>query len=285
MDAYSLGQYLRESREIQELELDDVVEKLHIRRSTLEAFEMGDFTMSGASDIQIRGFVRNYARYLDLDEDRVLQLYTAAIYGKPSTKKRRSRRKKDTDPKPIAPRRITDTPPALPAVDLAEIRAVRNRNVLQTLALIFVSLAAIAVIVFVTVELIQSDGSDITLDESLQRGFIADLPPTITFTPSPTFTPTLVTPTPSNRLQFNGTGVLASIQVNQRTWIRITVDAIEQYVGIAEPDTLLEYTAIGEIEVSASNAMALDVIWNGEQQRPFGGRGQRVDITFTADNV
>lgn len=285
MDAYSLGQYLRESREAQEIELDEVVQQLHIRYSTLDAFEMGDFTQSGASDIQLRGFLRNYARYLKLDEERVLQMFDAAKYGKPSTKRRRNRRKKESDSKPVAPRRITDTPPALPAIDLAELRANRSRNMLQTIALIIVSLAAVAIIVFVTVELINSEGGDVTLDESLQRGFIADLPPTITFTPSPTLTPIEETPTPSNRLQYGGTGVLASTQINQRTWIRITADAIEQYVGIAEPGLLLEYTAIGEITLSASNAMGLDVIWNGQQQRAFGGRGQRVDITFTVDNV
>lgn len=286
MDAFSLGQYLRESREVQELELDDVVQQLRIRRSVLEAFEMGDFSMGGASDIQVRGFLRNYSRFLSLDEERVLQMYYAARYGKPTTKRRRRRRRKDTEPKPpTAPRRITDTPPALPAIDLAELRARRSRSLLQTVALIVVSLAAIAIIVFVTVELINSERDDVVLDEALQRGFIADLPPTTTFTPSPTFTPTQVSPTPSNRLQYSGTGVLASIEITQRTWIRITADAIEQYVGIAEPGMLLEYTAIGEIDVTASNAMGLDVVWNGQPQRQFGGRGQRVDITFTVEDV
>jgi len=295
MDTYSLGQYLRESREALEVDLDEVVQALRIRRTTLESFEMGDFTLSGASEIQIRGFLRNYARYLNLDEEHVLKMYDAAVHGKTRTKSRREKknrrrdRKRNRDSKPAttpqAPRRITDTPPALPAIELAQQRADRSRNLLQTFALLVVSLAAVALIIFVTVELINSEGGDVTLDESLQRGFIADLPPTTTFTPSPTFTPTLVSPTPSNRAQYSGTGVLASIQINQRTWIQVRADAVEQYVGIAEPDTLLEYTATGEITVAASNALALDIIWNGEQQRQFGGRGQRVDITFTADNV
>ena len=273
MDTFSLGQYLRESREAQEVELDDVVNQLRIRRSVLEAFEMGDFSMSGASDIQIRGFLRNYARFLSLEEDRVLQMYDSAKYGKQSTKSRRNRRNKKTQTQPVAPRRITDTPPALPAIDLAQQRANRNQNILRTLALLLVSLASIALIVFVTVELINSEGGDVTLDETLQRGFIADLPPTTTFTPSPTFTATIVSPTPSNRTQYSGSGVLASVQINQRTWIQIRVDAVEQFVGIAAPGDLLEYTAIGEITLSASNALALDVVWNGQQQRPFGGPG------------
>ncbi|MBZ0149118.1 MAG: helix-turn-helix domain-containing protein, partial [Pseudorhodoplanes sp.] len=121
MDALALGRYLRESREAQEIQLDDVVEQLKIRRAVLESFEQGDFNLASASDIQVRGFLRNYARYLNLEEDKVLQYYTAARYGKPSSKSRR-RSKKDTDPIPVAPRRITDTPPSFPAITLAEQR-------------------------------------------------------------------------------------------------------------------------------------------------------------------
>jgi hypothetical protein len=37
--------------------------------------------------------------------------------------------------------------------------------------------------------------------------------------------------------------------------------------------------------VTASNAEALNVTYNGQRQATFGGRGQRVDIVFTEDNV
>ena len=62
-------------------------------------------------------------------------------------------------------------------------------------------------------------------------------------------------------------------------------DGVEQYAGIAAPETTLEYSAVSEISLSASNAMALDLIWNGQQQGQIGGRGQGVDIQFTPDEV
>jgi cytoskeletal protein RodZ len=73
MDAHSLGRYLRESRESRELTLDDAVDTLKIRRIVLESFEQGDFNVVDASPVQVRGFLRNYARYLSLDEDLVIQ--------------------------------------------------------------------------------------------------------------------------------------------------------------------------------------------------------------------
>ena len=270
MDAGALGQYLRDARESNEIQLDDVVAKLRIRRPILEAFEAGEFTAAGMSEIQARGMLRNYARHLGLDEEQALELYDEARYG---TGKRRREQRQD------------GLPPAPLAIDLAENRAGRRRGLLWTIMLLLASLAAVAIIVFVTSELVDSESDDALLDESLQPEFIADLPPTSTFTPSPTPLPTVPTATPSNRAVYSGSGVLASIQINQRTWIGVSADGVEQFAGVAPPDTLLEYAAIGEIVVSASNAMGLDIVWNGQQQSQFGGRGQQVDIRFTVDEV
>ena len=270
MDAIALGQYLRESRETNEIELDDAVAKLRIRRPILESFEAGEFAAAGLSDIQARGMLRNYARHLELDEEQVLRFYDEARYGQ-------TKRRRQDDPRVIAD--------PLAAVDLAENRAARRRGLLRGFILLLVSLAAIAIIVFVTSQLIDSETDDALLDESLRPEFIADAPPTVAPTPSPAMTSAPPTPTSSNRASYSGSGVLASIQVNQRTWLRVSADAVEQFVGIAAPDTLLEYAAIGEITLTASNAMALDIMWNGQQQGQFGGRGQQVDITFTVDAV
>ncbi len=269
MDAYALGQHLRESREANEIELEEAVARLRIRRPILEAFEAGEFAATGMSEIQVRGMLRNYARYLELDEEHILQLYDAAHYNATA---QRSRRRQAT-------------PGVMPAIDLAQTRAARRRSLSRTVTLLTVSLAAIAIIVFVTWQLISSETQDLLRNESIVPEFIADIPSTMTFTPSPTFTPTMPTATPSNRARYSGSGVLASIQINQRTWLRVSADAVEQFVGVAAPDTLLEYDAISEITLTASNAMALDIIWNGQQQEPFGGRGQQVDIAFTVDEV
>ena len=273
MDAGALGQYLRDAREANEIELEDVVARLRIRRPILEAFEAGEFAAAGMSDIQVRGMLRNYARHLELDEEHVLQLYEGARYGE--TERRGGR----------SSNRTANPPAAMQSIDLAEKRAARRGSLLRAVALLAVSLAAIAIIVFVTYALIDSEINDAPPGESPRAEFIADRPPTATFTPSPIFTPTAPTPTPSNRAGYSGSGVLASIQINQRTWIRVSADAVEQFAGVAAPNTLLEYTAIGEITITASNAMALDVIWNGQQQGQFGGRGQQVDMTLTVDRI
>lgn len=74
-----LGDILRAAREQQGLTLDQVEAALRIRRSYLEALEADNFEALTAP-VYARGFLSNYARYLGLDPEEMLRLYT----GKPS---------------------------------------------------------------------------------------------------------------------------------------------------------------------------------------------------------
>src|SRR5690242_10170277 len=107
MDAQALGRYLRQSREAKELTLEDAERALHIRRRILESFELGDFNIPDSSDVQIRGFIRNYSRYLGVDEARMVQYYDAARsnVGRPGQQRGgkygEKKKKRETQPVPL----------------------------------------------------------------------------------------------------------------------------------------------------------------------------------------
>ena len=151
--------------------------------------------------------------------------------------------------------------------------------------LLVFSAAAIVIIAFVTRELIDTDLAGENLDDAPLAASESEVAPSATALPPPTSTPTLLSPTPSNRAVYSGSGLLVSILARQRSWIRILIDGQERYAGIAAPDTLLEYDALTQISLTASNAMALDIIWNGQPQERIGGRGQRVDMVFSATEI
>jgi len=74
--------------------------------------------------------------------------------------------------------------------------------------------------------------------------------------------------------------------MQQRGWVRVAVSGEEQYAGIAEPDQLIgEFSAPDNITVESTNARALNIIYNGQQQGTFGGRGQAVTIVFTENDM
>ncbi|MEO8611106.1 MAG: RodZ domain-containing protein [Chloroflexota bacterium] len=285
MDAQALGRYLRETREAKELTLEDAERALRIRQRILESFELGEFHISEASSVQIRGFIRNYARFLGLDEDGVVAYYEDARH-EADVPRRRDGKRTTQNMAPVAARKITDTNPSLPKVTIVtDLEGRRRRSsILSTFVMLIVGLAAVAVIAFVVVQLViqpqQNNPQDAGLD------LLGQLPPSPTYTLVPTYTAApSVTPILGIQQNYNGQGVLVTMRLTQRTWLRVSVDGIEKYAGIAIPGTQVEYPAQSNVTVTASNAEALVVTWNGQPQSIFGGRGQKVDITFGLKDV
>jgi cytoskeleton protein RodZ len=72
-DTRSLGQVLSQERERQGLARADVAQRLHMSPSQVEALETGDYARLPSGTF-LRGFVRNYARVLHLDAEKLLPL-------------------------------------------------------------------------------------------------------------------------------------------------------------------------------------------------------------------
>lgn len=278
----ALGRYLRENRELKEITLDDAVRDLRIRRGMLAAFEQGDFSLVD-SPVQVRGLLRNYALYLGLDAERILTFYEASR----QVAKRPARGKRSTNEQaavPIAPRSVTDTPPALPRVTLAEqseTRRNRGRRLLTVLLLLIVTLGSLGVIVYTSLNLLGVLGGDPTAAPQLVDVATSG-PPTATYTPSWTPLPPTATPL----FDFSGgVGVQVEANIVQRVWLRAFVDDAIAYEGLAVPGDVLSFNGNSSVVISASNAAALDVQFNGRQQEPYGERGQPLDLTFNTGGV
>jgi hypothetical protein len=272
MDPAALGRYLRESRETKELTLEDAVVALRIRRNVLEAFERGDFDL-GDSPVRLRGMLRNYARYLGLEEDRVLQYYEAA-----HDKKRKGRLfQREAHIEPLAPKKITDTPPALPAVRLPGPN--RMGGILRNVAMILVSVAALAVIGFVITNMLELE--EVAPEATATLGTV-----TITPTNTPSLTPRATEPSQTpDRLALGLVSIQVIVEIEQRSWVRVRVDGQDIYTGILEPNVRETYEGSNLIEILAANAAALHITYNGTEQQQFGERGQQVELKFSAIGI
>ncbi len=301
MDALSLGRYLRETREAQERTLDDAVHQLKIRRVVLERFEQGVFRQGDLAEVQERGFLRTYARYLALDDDQILQYYTATQFDTPDTSPNRKRQTQATAPAPMPKARlsVTDTNPSLPKVTVSpasppttmmeqmDARIRRRTNWLNRFALGMVALASLSIIFFVSYQLLREPAPAITLVEL--PAILPSITPSPFATLIPTTAPLQALPEPTKRAplthEYSGQGVLVTILAQQRTWIRVVADGQEEFVGMMPPDAVVEQQAFERIEVSATNAAALLITYNGEGQRLVGRRGQAVELVFTRERM
>ncbi len=70
----TIGELLREKREAKGLSHRQVAEIIKIRPEYLEDLEKGKYS-SFASEVYVKGFLKNYARYLGIDQEKALALY------------------------------------------------------------------------------------------------------------------------------------------------------------------------------------------------------------------
>jgi len=73
----TIGQRLKKTREYRHLTLEKAAEATRIRMQYLQALESDDFSAM-LSPVQARGFLRNYAQYLELDLDQMVEELRAA---------------------------------------------------------------------------------------------------------------------------------------------------------------------------------------------------------------
>lgn len=287
MNGYTLGRQLRQTRESHGLTLDDAVENLRIRRAVLEAFELGDFDVPGASEVQVRGFVRNYARFLHLNEEAVLMDYEAALVDARKMAKRREDRRRA---------RLGDsaqTQRAIPAVSLVRpptplpmpprSRAARARRPRSSggggMVLMFVGMmvgsATLTGTFFLVLYLLYQMFPVIADDSGgVEQGIL--VPPVVTFTPAPG--------TSGERGGAPTVGVLVALEGRQNGWMQVTIDGRPLAARPIGNGERVEYVANTEIIVETSDAATFEVAYNDEQLGMVGQTGQPVRVVFSRDS-
>jgi hypothetical protein len=158
----------------------------------------------------------------------------------------------------------------------------RLNTLLKNIAMLLVSVAALAVIGFVIMQTVNPPQPAQPLAQQ----------PTPTVSGSMTITPTLIftsTPAPTQltaELSFSDfSGVTVGIVMEGRSWMRVWVDETEAFVGILEPGDTREFSGDNRVRLIAANAAALQITYNGEPQAALGARGQQVEVTFETNNV
>jgi cytoskeleton protein RodZ len=86
----TIGERLEEARKRKGLSIREAAEATKIRGDYLQKFEANSFDID-LPPLYIRGFVRNYARYLELDGERIAQEFFSAYAGETKPARRDTR--------------------------------------------------------------------------------------------------------------------------------------------------------------------------------------------------
>jgi cytoskeletal protein RodZ len=271
-----LGSELRAAREEQGISLDEAEVATRIRGRYLKALETNDWTAL-PTHVQARGFLRNYAIYLGIEEDRVTAWYGQLARSAGAVTRRlpaadASVRTTDEDGSVFRPRDIDiEGLSALPAWLSSDI-------------LIGVILALlVAVVGFALIRMV-SDNADETsagvttpspgltpvLTQALSQ-------PTTGAGVSPgVATPASVTPT----FDASVGSVQLSLEATEHVWVRVTVDGTQVLEGILAPGAPQAWQGTQQILLETPNGAGLQAVVNGQPQGPLGERGQPITLAW-----
>ena len=300
-----LGNILREAREAKGLTLRDAYEETRITARFLEALETGRYG-DLPSPTHVRGFLRNYARFLDLDPAPLLQRYEQTKKAPPPPLPPSSRTSSVMD----EPLPVRDDQPFFDPVNvtLGPNSIARDSNSTLRLVIIVAFIAFLALIGsrFLP-QLLGGDDATASIEDAL-GGIFQDATPlpdaagdlTVTgeasgdtsrntsalvavdVTPVTIDLPTPVPTRPSLPAVLDEINL--RLDIVERTWLRITIDGEVQYQGMAVNGDVFEYRALGLAEVAAGNAVGVVVTINETELGRLGSRGEGLTETWRTNS-
>lgn len=310
-----LGDQLRRARENRGLSLEETEKATGIRKRFLKAMEEGHFDAL-PGQIQLRGFLRNYANYVGLNGDELLTLYerqtlsaqtTAALQSasptRPVAVQPTPPRPQHTTPpsatqavRPVAsipapgvqPRRMV-TPASRPMPAASSVVRPDWMSRLPPWLTLELALIAVAVILVICVAILLVS----LLAPGLGQSFAPAPRPAATRTrfapPPPPPTAPAATPvstslpniTTSVRLTTSVGYVQVALAATEHVWVRVTTDGRIAFEGMFKPGDALNWEAKEMIVVESGNGAGLAASFNGKPVGVLGPRGQVVARAWT----
>ncbi len=292
-----LGSLLREAREAKGLTLAEAQEGTRIGSKFLQALEEGQYNLL-PTEVHVRGYLRNYAKYLDLDPKPILDRYEL------------NRENFSQFQAPDGEDEVSSIRPILSKqdrvfydpvnMDLSDTGRRDSGSALRVI-IILALIASIALIANRFLPLLLNDNGETeplsnsiedvvssitnaeqpqtpTPDTTLIPG--AGLPITSTSRNTAIEVPTLTATRPT--LPATLEIIHLRLEITERTWMRVTIDDEVVFEGLARKgDGPFEWEAQTQAQLLTGNAIGIFVTINDIELGKLGGRGEVVDETWT----
>ncbi|KPK11373.1 MAG: hypothetical protein AMJ56_06380 [Anaerolineae bacterium SG8_19] len=293
-----LGSLLREAREAKGLTLAEAQQSTRINCRYLEALEDGRYDLL-PTQVHVRGYLRNYAKYLELDPKPLIDRYDL----------NKNSYSKQKQPEPVE--EISGIEPIPPRDDQVfydpvnmDLSGAPKRDSGSALRIIIIValLASLALIAnrFIPILTGNGDGTE-ALSSSIEEAvsnITNDTGQQPTITPDPAIIPgagTLITSTSRNSalqlptptatrptLPATLEQIRMRLEITERTWMRVTIDDEVVFEGLARKgDGPFEWEAAEKAQLLTGNAIGVFVTINDVELGRLGDRAQVVDETWT----
>ena len=290
-----MGSTFRAEREKRGLTIKDIERETSIRAKYLEALEQGKYDVL-PSEVYVKGFIRNYADFLHLDAEKLVQEYREEIHGE------------DVEPiaqaAPATTSMVNEHAPFSSGSDFHERVEKSNKG-----RIVFMMVAAVVIAFVGSIYYFFGDDPSSPKPQQTAQQSAAQKPqpPRQTSQQAPQQTqptaPVQNTQTPKQNQPQQATPQPASVpaigntasasagqadvtaQFTGRCWVQALADGKVIYEGMAEANQTLRWTGKKEVIVTAGNAGAVDVTYNGQRVGKLGKEGAVVEKKFSNGKV
>ncbi len=308
-----IGHILREARENRGLTLEEVQAKIRINARYLAAFETGQYDAL-PTPVHARGFLRNYARFLGLDPQPLLDRYLT-VQGMEAQVMVARPNQEITPDNPLPERQ--DQPffdPVNMEVNGKGFDAVSNGGGSSSMLQIVIIIAlviALALIANRFIPILFGRGGEANVVQEFTSAVQDAVAEVTGATATPTVTPAATQESASGSAIFvdgteqpimdtsrNNPGGVATptatrpplpatldeialkLDILERTWVEVTIDDSVVFSGIAKTNDTFEWTAQDEAKIVTGNAIGVFVTINDVALGRLGGRGERHEETW-----
>lgn len=292
-----LGDLLRETREQKNLSLEDIEKGTNIRKLYIKAIEEGDYGKL-PGEVFLKGFIKTYGKFLGLDGQKLIDQYkaekagikpepaqtTETVADKQENKQEASTEtvdeKKDdinstvkeviADKDKQEPEETTSHTPKIDDFD-------SNKQYLETQSSgkkknVFIIIVIIIVIIGGAIAYISSQSSSQAPAASQEQTSSQEAQPA-------------QQPQPQQQQPAPQTGSNVAATFSQDCWVEVKVDGKVVLSETVKAGTQLNWQGQQQVDITAGNAGAVDVTFNGQPAGKLGEVGQVVTKSFPAPNA
>lgn len=304
------GHILREARTTKGLTLAEVQEQIRINARFLDALERGDYAVL-PTPVHVRGFLRNYARFLGLDPQPLVERYERYLSQPQAVPQPNNGHRDTVEVVQLPPHQ--DQPFFDPVNFQVDDGRSRSSESFVRLIIIVALIAALVLIAnrFIPMLLADRDGSEAITEGITQviQNVTDQIGPTEASPESASDSSTAVEgkatadtsiistsrnnaaeaanpePLPTRPILPAMDTIHLKLEITERTWMEVTVDGDIVFSGIARNgDPPYEWVAQDTVKVNTGNAIAVFVTINDIQWGRMGERGENKEEVWRTTN-
>lgn len=304
----SFGEQLRQAREMQNITLQEIAVSTKISSRALQALESEHFEQLPGG-IFNKGFVRAYARYVGLDEEKMVASYIAAA--KPGTEDNNELETICAQVEAQHPKAESSFNPSvaigvvavivalgLSGVWLREHRREARQQAMAAVQPALVESSQSSAVAAAAEPPAVAKSETIPQQPNQQPAAIpqsSQAPAPATVAPSSKPAEAVAPPTPqpataAAAVSASQSGpVEVSVQATQKAWISVHSDGklIEAVLMDPENPKLSQrtYKAKEKVRMVVGNAGGVNIVYNGKPAGPLGKEGEATTLTFTPEGI